>query len=426
MHFKEDFLHFLWKFRLFDQRNLITEDGEPVEILSTGIHNSNAGPDFENVKLRIGQTLWVGNVEIHIRSSDWNLHQHSNDGAYNNVILHVVYEYDMPVFRKDGTKIASLVLKDHVEPDIKHRYSGLMQNLLWIPCEKLMPRAEDIQIENWLFRVLLERLEERSQGVLEMLTGCRGNWDETFYTILAGNFGFKTNAAPFELLAASLPVNILAKHKNNALQTEALVFGQAGFLENCSDEYGLVLKKEYDFLRKKYSLQPLKVYLWKFLRLHPQNFPTIRLAQFAALIIKSNHLFSKITETENVKDLTALFNALPVNEFWRTHYRFGAEVSPKSCQPGADSVNNILLNSVAVTLYSYGRYINKQSFIERSVELLENLPFEANHITRRFLDIGVKKGKAARSQALLQLKKRYCDQKKCLDCDIGAKIVNAN
>ncbi|WP_207427288.1 DUF2851 family protein [Pedobacter sp. SYSU D00535] len=427
MDFNEDFLHFVWKFRLFNQKALILSSGEPLEVISVGIHNSsNAGPDFENVKLRLGSTLWVGSVEIHKYSSDWERHNHSSDKAYDNTVLHVVYEHDQDCYRSDGTLIPVLVLKEYLAAGVVNRYKDLMLNLSWIPCENNLAVVGELHVENWLSRVLIERLEEKSRIAFEVLKSVKGSWDDTFYILLSRNFGFKTNALPFELLAKSLPQQILAKHKDNSHQIEALIFGQSGFLHAPLDEYTAELRTEYLFLAKKYGLKPLEQYLWKFLRLRPQNFPTIRLAQFAALVLKSSHLFSKILEVENVKEIRNLFRDLPVNDYWNSHYRFGIATGSASARLGEESINNILINSVAVTLYSYGSFLKNKEYAQRAVLLLESVPFETNLITRKFIALGLRAGNADKSQALIQLKKSYCDTKKCLTCAIGAKIVNAD
>ncbi len=422
----EDFIHFIWKFRLFNQMELKTAEGESITIISPGIHNKDAGPDFENVKIKIGDTLWAGSAEIHINSSDWEKHRHSTDKAYDNVVLHVVYEYDKPVLRSDGTEPPTLEIKQYIKPGVEKRYKELMENLTWIPCEKQICRVDDIYVQNWLQRVLVERLEEKSKDVLKLADEYKGSWDDTFYILLARNFGFKVNALPFELLARSLPRQILSKHKDSALQTEALLFGQSGLLEDVSDDYTGLLAAEYGFLQKKYQLKPLEPYLWKFLRMRPQNFPTLRLAQFAALILKSSHLFSKVLEMKEEKKISELFRDLPVSPYWESHYRPGKTATRVSSQLGQESINNILLNTVALTLFSYGKYIDDDALVQRSVSILESLPFEMNNITRRFKDIGIRQGSAGNSQALLQLKKTWCDRKNCLLCAVGAKIINSD
>ncbi|MDB5288625.1 MAG: hypothetical protein JWR05_3574 [Mucilaginibacter sp.] len=425
MLFTEDFLHYVWKFRLFDRINLQTTQGEELEIYSTGLHNTHAGPDFQNARIRIGETTWAGNAELHLSSSDWQRHGHTADNAYDNVILHVVYRDDEPLFRTDGRRVPTLELKDRISPDLYNRYHNLIFGAKTIiPCEASIATVDGLTMQNWLTRILVERLEKKSETVIATLNLNRGDWEETFYQFLAANFGFKTNALPFELMAKSLPQNILAKHKNNLMQIEALIFGQAGFLdEDFTDEYPRSLKKEYEFLKKKFNLTPIESHLWKFLRMRPQNFPTIRLAQFAALVVQSNHLFSKVLETKEVKALRDLFNNIQINNYWETHYRFDKESKPVGKHLGVASVDTILLNTVALFLFSYGKHLQQQYFISRSLKLLENIPGEQNSIMTDFANLGLEINTAFESQALLELKNNYCDYKKCLQCGVGIKIL---
>lgn len=262
MTFPEEFLHYLWKFCLLKKQEYKTTSGDDLNIISVGLHNSHAGPDFESAKIRIGDTLWAGNVEIHIRSSDWNRHQHQFDPAYNNVILHVVSEHDQEIIRNDGTKIPVFEVKGLIPPEIAQNYISLMADLTWIPCEKHLSGIEPFIIKNWLSRILIERLEDKSNQVKDLLKEYKGSWDDSFYITLARNFGFKTNAVPFEMLARSLPRQLLDRYKNRAQQIEALIFGQAGFLnDNFKEEYPKLIMQEYKFLRQKYSLDPIDRYL---------------------------------------------------------------------------------------------------------------------------------------------------------------------
>ena len=425
MLFTEDFLHYIWKFRLFNRIGLQTTTGEELEVYSPGLHNTHAGPDFQNARIRIGETTWAGNAELHISSSDWQRHGHTTDNAYDNVILHVVYRDDQPLVRTDGRRVPTLELKDRISPELYNRYHNLVfGNQTIIPCEGTINTVDGLTMHNWLTRILVERLEKRSEAVISALTHNRGDWEETFYQFLAANFGFKINALPFELMARSLPQNVLAKHKNNPMQVEALIFGQAGFLkDDLTDEYPRILKNEYDFLSKKYRLTPIENHLWKFLRMRPQNFPTIRLAQFAAMVVRSNHLFSKIMEIQDVKNLRDLFADIHVNPYWETHYRFDKESKPAGKSLGEASINTLLLNTVALFLFSYGKHLQLQRFISRSLKLLENIPGEQNNIITDFANLGVKINTAFESQALLELKNNYCDRKKCLQCGVGIKIL---
>lgn len=427
MLFTEDFLHYVWKFRLFDRIDLQTEDGKTLEIFSTGVHNTDAGPDFHNARIKIDETIWAGNIEVHLSASDWQKHGHTTDDAYNNVILHVVYNDDLPLVLTNGRKVPTLQLKDRIPAELYGRYHQMVfGNQTIIPCEASIGAIDQLIMNNWLTRVLVERLEKKSTAVITALSLNRGDWEETFYQFLAANFGFKTNALPFELLAKSLPQLTLGKHKNNPMQVEALIFGQAGFLDaELKDDYPNKLKKEYDFLRKKYSLKPVENHLWKFMRLRPQNFPTIRLAQFAALIVNSAHLFSKILEIKDIDALRNLFASIKTNEYWDDHFRFDIPSNSKSSPKimGASSVDILLINTLALFLFSYGKHHQQQYYISRSLKLLENLPAEKNNITADFVNLGVKITNAFESQALLELKNNYCNYKKCLQCGVGNKIL---
>ncbi|HEY4194197.1 MAG TPA: DUF2851 family protein [Mucilaginibacter sp.] len=425
MFFTEDFLQYVWKFRLFERENLQTTTGENIEIFSAGLQNSDSGPDFHNARLRIGDTTWAGNVELHLNSSDWRKHKHTTDNAYNNIILHVVYRDDEPLIMPDGRQIPTLELLNRVSPDLYNRYHHLVYgSQQFIPCEGSIRFVDDMAMRNWLTRVLVERLEKRSAAVMAALHKTNGDWEEIFYQFLAAQFGFKTNALPFELMAKSLPQLTLAKHKNNPLQIEALIFGQAGFLdEDFADDYPKSLKEEYTFLRKKYNLNPIEKHLWKFMRLRPQNFPTIRLAQFAALVIRSNHLFSKVLDIKRTDDLRKLFADLPVNPYWENHYRFDVTSKPVSKSLGQSSIDILLLNTFVLFLFSYGKHNQQEYYINRSLKLLEQLPAEQNKIVTNFDLLGIKVNTAFDSQALLELKNNYCDYKKCLQCGVGNKIL---
>ncbi|MDB5121697.1 MAG: hypothetical protein JWN56_2915 [Sphingobacteriales bacterium] len=427
MDFNEDFLHYVWKFRLFKLQNLTTQDGESLEITAVGIHNSHAGPDFENSKIKIGETLWVGNVEVHLISSDWIIHKHHTDEAYDNVILHVVYKHTQDIFRTNGTKIPVLVLKNLISAEVISKYSLLMRNLNWIPCEQLISTVDQFHIKNWLSRTLMERLEHKIEQVTALLIEFNGSWDDAFYIMLAKNFGFKTNALPFEMLSRALPPQLIAKNKDQPIKVEALLFGQAGLLsEKQVDNYPKTLLAEYKYLQKKYDIKPINTASWKFMRMRPQNFPTIRLAQFSALILTTNHLFSTILETKNVDNLTKIFEGLSLNSYWDTHFIFDSTSKFSSKNLGKQSIYNILINTIAVFLFAYGKFFKLPNYISDAIVLLETLPSESNEILIRFKKLGLTTDKAFTSQALLQLKGSYCDQKKCLSCGIGIKLLSTN
>ncbi|MBI5914698.1 MAG: DUF2851 family protein [Bacteroidetes bacterium] len=420
---KEDLLHFLWRTRRFDHANLTTTEGEPLEILHPGEHNAHAGPDFLNARLKIGATDWAGNVEMHLQSSDWLRHQHQHDAAYANVILHVVLEEDQPASRADGSRIPCLEMKKLVPPGIAGTYQKLLHNEHWIPCQHFFHSVPNLTKSLWLDRLLVERLEQKTEAIRRSLAENGNNWEETFYQFLARNFGLKVNSEPFEALARSLPQRILARHKDNLPQIEALLFGQAGMLEPPhADDYPNALKTEYAFLRKKYALTPLDAVWWKFLRLHPGNFPTIRLAQFARLVQQSAHLFSRILEVENQADIEALFK-IKLDGYWLTHYTFGQVSTKKKKSLGKEAVRLLTINTIVPFLFLYGKMRGEEAFKDKALHLLEALPPEKNTIIAGWERLGVEAKSAYYTQALLQLKNVYCDRKRCLECAVGAAIL---
>lgn len=419
----EELLHHLWKFRLFNQTKLATTKGELIEIVKVGEHNHHAGPDFFNSKIKIEDTLWAGNVEVHIRASDWNRHTHQHDKSYNNIILHVVYEADQPIYRTSGELIPTLELKHRIDPVYYKNYQQFKLSKDWIPCEKQIQQVPAIVMHTALNRLLIERLEEKYNDIIETLHLNKMNWEETFYQLLAKNFGFKTNAVPFELLAKSIPSIVLGKHKSSLLQLEALLFGQAGFLEqHFRDKYPLQLQNEYAFLKRKFRLTSVDNHLWKFLRLRPVNFPTIRIAQFAQLIYQSTHLFSRVIAAEELIQLKQLLET-NVSNYWNTHYVFEKSGAGKNKKLGEDSIHNIIMNTIVPFLFVYGKSKDHESYIERALHFLEELDGEKNAIINAWSTLQVSVDSAAETQSLLQLKNKYCDYKRCLQCPIGNYLL---
>ncbi|MBV6440593.1 MAG: hypothetical protein EPGJADBJ_02265 [Saprospiraceae bacterium] len=420
---RESFLHFLWRWRRFDAQTLRTTDGQSLEILHPGEWNGHAGPDFFNARVRIGDTIWAGNVEMHLRASEWMLHRHSTDAAYNNVVLHVVLEEDQPVARASGERIPCLELKGRIPPKILENYQRLEHERAWIPCRQFFKDIPGIVRLNWLDRLLVERLEQKTAAVAEILAATGNHWEEAFYRLLARNFGLKVNAEPFETLARSLPLLILAKHKNDVKQTEALLFGQAGMLDGAfKDEWPKALAQEYRFLKHKYDLMPMAFSQWKFLRLRPANFPTVRLAQFVALVHQSAHLFSKILEAKNLRELENLFDVQP-GEYWLTHFQFDKPSVRRPKNTGRDFVHLLIINTIAPFLFHYGKMRELEAFQKRALSLLEELPPEANAIVDGWAELGVQARHAYQTQALIHLKTRYCDAKRCLECAMGNAIL---
>ena len=419
---KESILHYVWQYKLFSQDKLQTTDGATVEIIDTGKRNVDAGPDFFNAKVRINDILWAGNVEIHTHSSDWNRHRHQTDKAYMNVILHVVGAVDTDTFNADGEKIPQLVLRypDH----INRNYEQLLNEQKWIACADKIQNVPKIIVESWKQALLAERLQQKTAAIAQLQDANLQHWEESFYVVLARSFGFGVNSQTFEGLAKSLPLSILAKHKDSLHEIEALLFGQSGLLAEKADgdQYATELRKTYDFLRKKYSLQPINGAQWKLLRLRPDNFPHIRIAQFSALIYSSSKLFSKIIEQPELTYLRTLFSCEP-SVYWKMHYVFGRESKKKTKHLGTKTIDVLLINTIVPFLFWYGEQKQLQTYKDKALELLEQLPPERNAVIDGWAALGLTSSSAYDTQALLQLKKMYCDDKKCLRCRIGHKVV---
>lgn len=421
---KESILHYVWQNRLFRNHDLFTTEGESVEVIDVGKYNSDSGPDFFSAKIRIGETIWAGNVEIHTRSADWNKHNHDSDKAFDSVILHVVAVADGEVYRIDGEKIPQLVL--HFPPQIETNYEKLINETKWIRCADKIENVPPIFIQSWKTALLTERLEQKMNAIDNLLAESNQHWEEAFYLTLARSFGFGTNSQAFESLAKSLSVSILGKHKDNLFQLEALLFGQAGLLQvKESDEYLIKLEQEFRFLQVKFDLKPMDASQWKLLRLRPDNFPHIRIAQFAALIHSSTKLFSKILENTNIEYLQSLFLCEP-STYWTTHYLFGVESPRKTKKLGVQSVNSILINTIIPFLFYYGYKKANQELKSVAMQLLEKIPSERNSIITEWQRLQIKSESAFDSQALIQLKRLYCDEKKCLRCRIGHKVLSIN
>ena len=420
---RESILHYVWQHKLFTAQQLVTTEGEPVDVIDVGKHNTDAGPDFFNAKIRIGETLWAGNVEIHARSTDWHRHSHHSDKAYNSVILHVVSEVDGEIFRADGAKIPQLVL---VYPKhIAENYDRLITEQKWIACEDKIAAVPGIVIESWKNALLTERLEQKMQAITTLLTESNQHWEEAFYITLARNFGFGTNSQAFESLAKSVPLSVLGKHKDQLLQLEAVLFGQAGLLtDEATDEYAARLKQEYSFMKAKFGLQPINASQWKLLRLRPDNFPHVRIAQFASLIHTSSKLFSKIVDQPEMEYLRSMFVCEP-SDYWKRHYLFSHESPVRDKKLGTQSINVLLINTVVPFLFCYAQQKNNQTLKDKALQLLEQLPSERNAIITAWQKLGINSASAYDSQALLQLKKQYCDDKKCLRCRIGHKVLTS-
>lgn len=414
----ERLLQFIWQHLYFNKEHLFTISGEPVIILSQGLLNNNQGPDFVQARLSIAHVLWAGNIELHLRTSDWEKHGHTGDEHYNNIILHVVWEHDV----NDEQQIPVLELKDRIASSLLNRYHELMQQKIFIPCSQLAETVPGIIWSSWKERMIAERLFEKNEKINQLLKATNYHWEETFWQMLARNFGLPVNADAFEAMAKSIPVNLLAKHKNQIQQIEALLFGQLGLLNiDFKEDYPQLLKKEYQYLQKKHRLQQPSC-LVSYLRMRPSNFPTVRLAQLAMLIHQSHHLFSKVLEAGSIADVQKLF-FVTANDYWHYHYQLDEEVSFRKKQTGKVMVDNLLINTIIPVLFAYAQYHSNEQLKQKALLWLQQLPKERNSITQKWEEAGVDHTNAFDSQALLYLKKHYCDERLCLSCAVGNKLV---
>ncbi len=416
----EYLLQYIWQNSLYQTGDLKSADGEAITIINPGRRNTDAGPDFLEARIKVGNTLWAGNIELHVRTSDWDKHRHDEDARYSNIILHVVYNHDGSA----AGNHAILELKPHISSAVIDKYHQLMNQPETIPCAGRLHEIPDIVWGAWLDRLVAERWEERLAEWQHLWQQEANDWRTLLYYRLAANFGFHVNRDAFLELAQSLPLNILVKHKNSLLQIEALLFGQSGLLPDKDlDDYAAALEKEYHFLRRKYQLTPMLAHRWKFMRLRPPNFPTIRIAQFAALVHKSLELFAKMMEIKSAEELLPLLD-VKASQYWHSHYRFGEKAKDNSERNiGTEAALNIMINTVAPMQYLYAKLEGKTPMINRSLSLLQSLKAENNNIIREWKTYGIKAKDAATSQALLQLYNNYCTSKNCLNCAIGNRLM---
>jgi len=420
----EDFLHYVWKFQLFNPHGLLTTEGEKVEVFKAGLPNQNAGPDFFNGQLKVGDTLWAGNVEIHLKSSDWFQHQHQTDKLYDKIILHVVWENDREVRRESGELIPTIELSGRVSKVLLERYKFLKKNENWVPCESELASVDQFVKLQQLDRMLVERLENKSRRIEQLLELNTNDWEAVFYQMMCRYMGLKVNGTPFELLATALPYSILRKHQSDLLQLEALLLKQAGLLEeDFKGDYPMRLQKEYRFLKNKYQLASIETSLWKFMRMRPSNFPTIRLAQLAALIHKNKKFFEQLRETKSIDQFYQLFD-VAASPYWDAHYRFDVPASRKRKKKMGQLTKDVLMINVAVPLlFVYAEKRDDELGKQLAFQMLEEIPAEKNAIAKKWKALGMLLESAFHSQALLQLKKEYCDHKRCLSCKIGNSIL---
>lgn len=427
----EKLLYYIWKYKLFPLRPLQTTDGQPLEVIDPGILNHDAGPDFQNAKVKIGNTIWAGSVEIHQKSSDWFAHGHHEDARYNNVVLHVAEKADQPVITQDGQTPPQMELE--VPAYLETNYKALCHTTDYPRCHRVIPRIDTFTVHSWLNALLCERLEQRAETVARRVKTANGDWEQAFFATLARNFGFGINGDAFEEWARHIPLQAVGHHRDDLFQIEALFLGQAGLLdidtipqkyreEAANDGYYPRLKQEYDYLAHKFSLQPMDAEAWKFLRLRPQNFPHVRISQLARLYYDQRTGFSRLLEAKTIEELHAMLST-HATTYWESHYTFGCPSYKNAKTLTKASLNLIVVNTVVPVLYAYGITHAQDVFRQRALQLLEPIQAENNHITRLWDECGIRAESAADSQALLQLKKEYCDRRYCLHCRFGYEFL---
>lgn len=427
----ETLLYFLWQFQYFDRASLTTSDGEPIQVLHPGFRNDDSGPDFANARLIINDVDWAGTVEIHTKTSDWLAHHHQRDRAYDNVILHVVWEddrtaADQRLIRLDGTPLPTLALQHRTDHSLLSRYEALSASGGGIACAGQFRAVHPLKQTSMLDKAMLQRLERKAADVKALFLTTNQDWEETTYRLLARNFGFKINAEPMEQLARMVPLKALLKHRDTHTQVEAMLFGTAGLLDTAdqTDDYLELLRREYRFLAAKYTLtdRQLPTHNWKWGRLRPANFPTLRLAQFAQLVATAGSLFSLLVEADNALALRTALQITPT-AYWQQHYRFGKVTDKGVPALGETAAENIIINTVVPLLAAYAHHREQPAYIDRAIALLEQLPAEQNRITDAWSDLGLRVRTAFDSQASIELFNEFCMLKKCLNCQIGLALV---
>ena len=427
----EQLLQYVWKHKILPLSDLATTDGRDVEIIDPGLHNRNSGPDFFNAKLRIGETMWVGNVEIHEHSKDWFRHGHDTDPAYDNVVLHVVEDVDCDVTNSRGEFIPQIKLS--VPMTVTLNYKELLNADAYPPCYRIVPELSQLTVHSWMAALQTERLERKTLDIARRAERANGSWEDAYFITLARNYGFGINGDAFEQWAYNVPLNQVAHHRDDIFQIEAIFLGQAGLLdidaipakyqkEAMNDGYFNRLKNEYKYLAHKFSLTPMNRTMWKFLRLRPQNFPHIRISQLATLYHERKTSLSQLLECMNVDELRRMLST-HVTEYWATHYTFGAESASNSKSMSPFSINLLMINTAIPMLFAYGRHTCDDTLCDRAFDMLEQLKAEDNHIIRMWKECGLKVATAGDSQALIQLKNEYCDRKDCLRCRFGYEYL---
>lgn len=419
---KEDFIHYVWNYKKFDFSNLTTTQGENLVIVNSGQYLQKAGPDFFNAQIILENQKWAGNVEIHLKSSDWYLHHHEKDDNYNNVILHVVWDHDTPIFRKDNSEIPVLEIKNYVSKEELNNYLSLTTQKSWIFCENQIANVDEFVFSNWQERLFYERLERKIQPVNQLLEETENDWESLLFCMLAKNFGLNTNGESFLKMAKSITFSLIRKEALEVMYLEALFFGQADMIPvDVEDNYPKELKSWYDYIALKYKLSKPAIEPIQFFKHRPDNFPTIRLSQLAMLYHLYRNLFSKIIEANSIEEIYKIFN-FSVSDYWKTHYNFDKSSPKKEKSLSKSFIDLVIINTIIPIRFAYAN-ANGKEISETLTDLLSNIPSEKNSIIEKFTTFGIKSKNAFQSQSLLELKNEYCNHKKCLQCAVGLELL---
>ena len=419
---KEDFIHYVWNYKKFDFSNLTTTQGENLVIVNSGQYLQKAGPDFFNAQIILENQKWAGNVEIHLKSSDWYLHHHEKDDNYNNVILHVVWDHDTPIFRKDNSEIPVLEIKNYVSKEELNNYLSLTTQKSWIFCENQIANVDEFVFSNWQERLFYERLERKIQPVNQLLEETENDWESLLFCMLAKNFGLNTNGESFLKMAKSITFSLIRKEALEVMYLEALFFGQADMIPvDVEDNYPKELKSWYDYIALKYKLSKPVIEPIQFFKHRPDNFPTIRLSQLAMLYHLHRNLFSKIIEANFIEEIYKIFN-LSVSDYWKTHYNFDKSSPKKEKSLSKSFIDLVIINTIIPIRFAYAN-ANGKEISETLTDLLSNIPSEKNSIIEKFTTFGIKSKNAFQSQSLIELKNEYCNHKKCLQCAVGLELL---
>lgn len=413
MNIKEDFIYYLWENRLL-ANDLKTTDNEDINIISVGHRNNNSGADYLNARIKINETLWAGQVEIHVLASDWFRHKHQYDNNYNSVILHIVYNKDT-----DDVKIPTLEIKDKFDKSLFYNYKKFLHSKNWIPCINHIGNIQNFTLISWLDRMLIEHLENECKELNIKLSNCNYNWEQVLYQRIMRYFGLKVNNDSFEHLSKILPLNLLLRHRDNNIQIESLIFGCAGFLEeDFEEEYPSLLKREFKILKAKYGLKVMPLHYWKFLRLRPPNFPTIRIAQLSKIIIENGNIFSAIRDSNEIEEIYQLFN-IELDTYWNNHFQFNkvSKIERRKIL-GRTAIESVIINAIVPLLFHYGHTHSSESYKEKAMCYLEQIKAEDNLITRNFQNSGIILQNAFQTQAIMYMYKYYCKKRRCLECRI--------